>query len=221
MFALFITAIGLVACALLMSVIQIHGEVEDPLLAMGIGLMALSCRGGTMTDLLQMSSLNIFWLLIVELILLYAMMAGCGLLLHKIRHRGPAAVPLMRDPSNWNDRLLCALVTALVMGVCMYLLAQTDAKKQVLAAVGISAFAGAAASFALFDVRLAACYAAGPLLVGVFGYLVGYFLPGTWLSGRVGQPLAYPLPLDYAGVGIAGSLLGYWSAMMWKEESQA
>src|ERR1039458_7623864 len=65
LFALFITAVGLLACTLIMSVIQFHGEVEDPLMAVGIGLIALSCRGGTSTDLLQMSpSLNVYFSLI-------------------------------------------------------------------------------------------------------------------------------------------------------------
>jgi len=36
--AIFITAIAVLACTLLMSVIQSHGEVEDPLLAIGMGL---------------------------------------------------------------------------------------------------------------------------------------------------------------------------------------
>jgi len=218
--ALFITAIGLLACTLIMSVIQFHGEAEDPLMAVGIGLIALSCRGGAMTDLLQMSStLNVYWLLILELILLYAMILGCRFLLQRIRSRRSAAT-LMHDPSDFRDRLLCTLVTAIVMGFCMYLIAQTDSKKQVFAAVGISAFAGAAAAYAFFDVHTAAAYAAGPLVVGIFGYLTGYFIPGSWWTGRIAQPLAYPLPLDYAGLGIAGSLLGYWSAMLWKEEGQ-
>jgi hypothetical protein len=220
LFALFITAIGLLACTLLMSVIQFHGEAEDPLMAIGIGLIALSCRGGTMTDLLQMSSsLNVFWWLILELILLYAMLAGCGLLLQRIRNQREKAA-LISEPSEWSERLLCTLVTALVMGVCLYLIAQTDEKKQVFAAVGISAFAGAAAAYAFFDIHNAACYAGGPLAVGIFGYLTGCFIPGPWQTGRIGQPLAYALPLDYAGLGIAGSLLGYWSAMLWKEEGQ-
>jgi hypothetical protein len=215
-----VTAIGLFACTLLISVVQSHAEVEDPLLAVAAGLIALSCRGGTMTNLLQISSLNIFWVLIVELVLLYAMLTGCWALLRWMRQRRSGAAALLSDNSNFGERFLCTLVAAIVMGLCMYLLAQTEAKKQVLAAVGISAFAGAAVSYAFFDIHTVPCYALAPLAVGIFGYLSGYFIPAAWMTGRIGQPLAYPLPLDYAGLGIAGSLLGYWTAHKWKEEGQ-
>jgi len=173
-----------------------------------------------MASLLQLSSLNVYLVLIVELLLLNAMIAASWFLLYVIRQRRPDKQPTIPDPADWSERALTTLVTALVMGICMYLLAQTDEKKQVFAAVGVSSFAGAAAAYAFFEVRTAACYAIAPFCVGVMGYLIGYFIPGAWQTGRIGQPLSYPLPLDYAGIGIAGSLLGYWSAHKWKEEGQ-
>ena len=52
--------------------------------------------------------------------------------------------------------------------------------------------------------------------MGVVGYLLAWFnLPPDSLQtgrphGGILSALARPLPLDYAGIGTAASLLGYW-----------
>lgn len=57
-------------------------------------------------------------------------------------------------------------------------------------------------------------YWAGPLMVGLVGYLLVFTGQDPQLV--VGNPsgtfaaLARPLPMDYASVGPAGALLGYW-----------
>ena len=54
----------------------------------------------------------------------------------------------------------------------------------------------------------------GPLLTGVIGYALAAM--GQVSNLNIGLPtgtvaaLARPLPLDYASVGIAGAILGYW-----------
>jgi hypothetical protein len=204
---------GLFGISLLLSAIEATDEPEVPLFGAVAGLATLSWRGGTMTIVLQNSPLIVFPTMAVELILLGAIIFGCW---HLLRRR----MQIQDDEdAEWNTRLLCTGTAALAMLVVMYFLCQTDAKKQVMAAVGISAFAGAATAYSIFSVRWAGCYLAPPLLVVAFGYLLTYYSPGDWHIGRTGQPLAYPLPLDYASLGTVGSLLGYWAAQKWKHEA--
>jgi hypothetical protein len=219
--ALLVTAIGLVVCTLLMGAIQGRNlELEDPLFGVAVGLAALSCRGGPMTEVLQnAASPAVFFALLVELVLLYAMFAGCWWLLRKMHRHGP--IDAARDHTELNEKLMAAATAAVVMGICILIFAQTDGKKQVLAAVGIAGFAGAAVAYTAFNVRSALVYAAAPLIVGIIGYLLALAMPGEWLIGRTGQPLAYALPLDYASTGLAGALLGYWTAHQWKQEAGA
>ena len=79
---------------------------------------------------------------------------------------------------------------------------------------------GAAAAYWLLENDCALCYAAAPAAVGIVGYALAYFFPGAYHVGRTSQPLAYPLPLDYAGIGTAASLMGYWASQRWKAEAE-
>ncbi len=204
---------GLFGISLVLSAIEATIDPEVPLFGAVAGLATLSWRGGTMTNVLQNSPKVVFPTMSVELILLGAIIFGCWTLLRR-------RMQIQDDEdSEWNTRLLCMGTATLAMVVAMYFLCQTDAKKQVMAAVGISAFAGAATAYSIFSVRWAGCYLAAPLLVGAAGYLLAYFSPGDWHIGRTGQPLAYPLPLDYASLGTVGSLLGYWASQKWKNET--
>jgi hypothetical protein len=99
----------------------------------------------------------------------------------------------------------------------MVIQGQTEDKKQVLAAVGLGAFAGAFFPYWQPGVRPAAWYWAGPLVVGLAGYLWAFIAsPAGSVIGRAGidggflAALARPLPLDYASLGTAGAILGYW-----------
>jgi len=52
----------------------------------------------------------------------------------------------------------------------------------------------------------------------VIGYVSCYFRPDGIEVGRTSgyfAALARPLPLDYASVGVAGSLMGYWISSRW------
>jgi hypothetical protein len=209
--AVLVAFVGLVGCSILLNVIEAAEKPEVPLFGAAAGLATLSWRGGTMTSVLQNSPLVVFPTLAAEVVLLGAIIFGCWYLLQRLSRN-------LEDPEGeeLQSLLMCAATAALVMSVAMYFLSQTDAKKQVMAAVGISAFAGAAVAYSAFSVRWVGCYLAAPLLVGVAGYLLTYFSPGDWHIGRTGQPLAYPLPLDYASLGTVGSLFGFWTAQKWK-----
>ena len=79
-----------------------------------------------------------------------------------------------------------------------------------------------------FPTRPSVWFWIGPSLVGIIGYLFAYSAAtdSQWLIG-VAEPslgeasLAYALPLDYAGAGTAGSLIGYWMSRRWQEHREA
>jgi hypothetical protein len=60
--------------------------------------------------------------------------------------------------------------------------------------------------------------------VGAIGYLLQYFgqAPG-WQIGEIHGTfagLARPLPLDYAGAGVASSIVSYWISRRWQHERE-
>jgi nicotinamide riboside transporter PnuC len=218
---LFVAAIGLAICTILISTLQGQGEVEDPLFGVALGLAAWSCRGGTVASILQYSSSPaVFILSAFELILLFALLAGCWWLLWKLRGQRMIQSQIIPDDSEIAGWLTALITSVVVMVVFLYILGQTDEKKQAMWSVAIAAFAGSAIAFGSLGIRSSVLYAITPLIVGVAGYLLAYFAPGNWLIARTGQPLAYALPLDYASVGVAGSLLGYWTIAKWRDEGE-
>ena len=55
--------------------------------------------------------------------------------------------------------------------------------------------------------------ACGPFIVGAVGYVMAHLNSTDWTTGEpLGQlaNLARPVPLDYAGGGILGTLMGFW-----------
>jgi hypothetical protein len=98
------------------------------------------------------------------------------------------------------------------------LFAQSEDKKQVLAAVGIGSFCGAFFPYWKPGARPSVWYWPGPLIVGILGYVFAYvtiprealFIGRPGLAGGFLAALARPLPLDYASIGTAGALIGYW-----------
>jgi len=97
------------------------------------------------------------------------------------------------------------------------LLVRTDDKKQVLSAVAVASLLSTLLAYSIVPARPSVCFWAGPIIVGIVGYVAAYFIwgsvdPVTWKSGQGGGlfiPLARPLPLDYASLGTAGAILGY------------
>ena len=105
------------------------------------------------------------------------------------------------------------------MVILMHILCQSPSKKQAIFSVGIAAFAGATAAFSFLGEMSVEPYLLAPLVVALLGYVLALF-GGTLPTGQPTQVLAFPLPLDYAGAGIAGTLLGYWTGLGWKQENE-
>jgi len=156
--------------------------------------------------------------------LLGAAWAGLVLLHRRGRLLGDALRDGLKDqPHPTGERVLALATQAGATAVVVLLLVRVDDKKQVLASVSIASFVGTLMAYAVSPVRPSIWYWAGPIVVGFLGYLAAYVSFGTvdpvvWKSGTGGgifAPLARPLPLDYASVGTAAAIAGYWTSRQW------
>jgi hypothetical protein len=115
------------------------------------------------------------------------------------------------SPSAIFGALVAQIVTT---GLLTMFLAVTTAKKQVAVAVLIGTFSGTALGEYLFPNRKAALwYWIGPFLVGAVGYVAAFIYAGAATIGTAQGPLANlanATPLDFAGAGMIGVLMGYW-----------
>jgi hypothetical protein len=184
------------------------------------GLSAWSMRGGPMHEVTQYaSSAGVFIWLAVELVILAGIVAGLWVLLWQEPLEPAGTIP--------KASVVGAIITqTLCMGVIVLILAQTDAKKQCVAAV----FLGGLIASSLVESSFRApaggrWYWIAPLAVGLFGYLFAAFQNPGWadtpriLQGAL-APLARPLPLDYASAGMFGTLLGFWINSPGQEEGE-
>lgn len=98
--------------------------------------------------------------------------------------------------------------------IILLFLCQSESKKQAIASVGIASVLGTTLTYMGFPTRPSIWFWTAPLIVGLFGYVLA--AAGQNADLAIGHPsgvfaaLARPLPLDYASVGPAGSILGYW-----------
>jgi hypothetical protein len=133
----------------------------------------------------------------------------------------PLLVPTTADVTNPSPRTeegrsagTALLVQIALMVVLMLILAVTPLKKQVLTSVFLAGLISTAvAEYFFADWSTGRWYWLAPLIVGALGYLAAYFNPAGMETGDLQgmfAPLARALPLDYASMGCAGVLFGYW-----------
>lgn len=202
-------------------------RMDAGLFGAAVGLAALSWRGGPFRTIAQAATdLALFRGLALELFVLGAWLGVAWYALWLLHRRGRILGDADRDgladqQHSAGDRLTALGAQVAATAVLVVLLARTDDKKQVLAAVGVASFLGTLLAYSAAPVRPSAWYWAGPFVVGVVGYVVASFgsVPvAAWKDG-LGRgllaPLARPLPLDYASFGPAGALLGYWMSRQW------
>jgi hypothetical protein len=236
-------SLGVVAVTLLTSVVLstvIAGTIrfDAGLFCATVGMVALSIRSGRMGDLLRQfaptaSTPAVFVHLALELVALYAFVAVAWSLLWGLHTGGRLKADEFRDGIEDTDEPLPFKVAALVMqaGVMalgVLLLAATDDKSQTIAAVFISAFVGACCAYYMYPISPSPWLWVGPMLVGVAGYAIAYFVTpaadDAWRTGHLTHglaPLARPIPLDYASAGPAGAILGYWMSRRWHRQRLA
>ena len=220
---LLVTGVLILATITLGTLLAGFVRPDAGLFAAAVGLMVLSLRGRSMVAVLHgAEGPGVFLTLAIELVLLYAFLGAGWWALFALQRQGRLHADTVRDgladvdlPPNAGWGALMSHV--LIMAVVVILLGQTEDKKQVLAAVAIGSFAGAFFPNWQHAARPSAWYWTGPLAVGLAGYVLAYANPPQgWEIGRPGFPAGFlaalvrPLPLDYAGVGTAAALLGYW-----------
>ena len=224
---LIMTAIVFIVCALVTSLFTNIVHYEGGLFCAAVGLIALSCRGGSMRYVLMDSKPpggGIFLELLVELLLLFAIVIAGWFTLRVL-----CDMKLIRPERHGEDeiddlpsqRLMALGMQIVIMIVLMLLLAQTDKKAQVIWSVAFSAYLAALGAHSLFPSRPSSWYWITPLIVGVLGYLLAWTGGNVLPGGAVGGPLpalARPLPLDYASAGVAGAIYGYWTSRHWQHE---
>jgi hypothetical protein len=211
--------VGLIAAALLLGGCTLFSHAflrrrwfMASLAAATAGFSAWSMRGGPSGDILRYApSVAIFFRLALELILLGAVVGGVWLVLWQSQ---PA-----EQPVSLSACIEAVLTHTGIMAILVFLLVQTDAKKQCIVSVFLAALISASIVRANWPQPEAGkWYWIGPILVGVIGYLLAAFQAGDWSNGMreltgLWAPLARPLPLDYASAGMFGSLLGYWMSI--------
>ena len=115
--------------------------------------------------------------------------------------------------------------TVVVMAIFMLLLCTSDRKAQTIGAVTVSAFFATVIAYFLSPTQPSIWYWGGPVLLAMVGYLLQYF--GKYDGWQIGEVrgafagLARPLPLDYAGAGVASSLYAYWLSRRWHRERES
>jgi hypothetical protein len=214
-FAFIVVAVGACTGALLCGGVR----YDAPLFCAAVALSVLSFRGGTIRNvLLSATGRGVYFRLAVELILLFGAIlmarliqeALIGRLLRTEEHYDHLAV----HPASPADGLRATGLGVLIMAAVCLIVVQADDKAQVMITVGAGAMLAATFARRLVPVGPVTWFAAIPIVTGVIGYVGTYALdPTGWSLGQTRgmlAPLARPLPLDYASVGVACAVWGYW-----------
>jgi hypothetical protein len=215
--ALAMVWIVLIGGSALCSIFASAEHFEAGLFCAAIGISVLSGRLGPMRyALFSASGPSIYLTMALELVLIYLAVAIAWMLLHGGSRSGwlPAETSLGPDEPI-DQKLLAMVMYIVVMIVLMLLLCRSDDKKQALASVAVASYLAALAAHQFVPAQPSAWFLIGPLIVGVIGYVGEFVSPTTWMIGDAQgyfSALAHPLPLDYASLAVAGTLLGYWTS---------
>jgi hypothetical protein len=226
-----VVAVALAVATLLGTVLAGSVRFEAGLFAAAFGLIAFSLRCGTMQSVLLEAGGNegVFVRLAVELLILGLFLGGMWTVLCRLARavHGHPSTPKETNstgkaqpyPGLLNS-LTAMIAQTILTGIFMFILSQSESKYQALASVGIASCLGSMIAYKYAPARPSIWYWIGPLLVGLIGYVLAALGQDTNLD--IGSPtgtfaaLARPLPVDYASLGVAGAILGYW--MMRKKE---
>jgi hypothetical protein len=220
--ALAAAAVLIWGCTLVGTLLAGCVRFEAGLFAACIGLMVLSLRSGTSQSVLFEANgdAHVFITLASELILLGLVMGGAWVMLWLIGRAGmiqhvPDHGPADPAPGSMVAGISALVAQVIATGIILIILCQSQAKYQALASVFIASAIGTMISYGAFPARPSVWFWSGAMLVGVIGYLLA--ASGQDSNLAVGVPegtfaaLARPLPLDYASLGTAGAIFGYWT----------
>jgi hypothetical protein len=195
-----------------------------------LGLYALRLRGGPIATTIADRPPTVFITLLMELAVLTAILGIAWGILHTLRERGSAFPSLRRflelpeattrladrkaAAETLDQKMLALALTTATMAVFMMILCRTGNRAQVFFAVGISAYLAVWIAHSFIPTRPAAWFWGGVALCGAVGYAWASFAssPAELAIGQPGgflAPLARPLPMDYASIGVAAALWRY------------
>jgi hypothetical protein len=218
-----ITAIFLLVCTLIGTIIAGCVRFEAGLFAACFGLMAISLRGGTTQSILfeGNGSAHVYAVLCAELLVLGIFIALAWAILWMVGRSGATRpLPEHLAPEPTTSQGAISGVTALIAQVVttslvMMFLCQSQAKYQCVGSVFIASALGAMIAFGISPARPSIWFWSGALLVGLIGYILAASGQDTNFVVGIPEgffaPLARPLPLDYASMGTAGAIFGYWT----------
>jgi hypothetical protein len=217
--AFVIIAVLILVTTLIGTVLAGAIHFEAGLFAAAFGLMIVSLRCGTIQSVLFETGgkSSVYFRLFIELILLGLIIAVAWLMLWQLARTVHGADSSMQ-PSNVTllDGLTATAAQIVITAVIVLVLCQAATKNQCLASVGIASMIGSILAHKYAPARPSFWFWVGPLIVGSVGYAlaatgqVSNLATGT--PAGMFAPLARPLPVDYASIGVAGAIFGYWIA---------
>lgn len=218
---------GIPAITWLASMVTGRIRFEAGLFCCLIGLISLSVHGGDMRQALLDNGPAIYFRFAIESVILGTSMVVSYQLMEKRLLAGMrlrSAVPEEQDPDTLSDRITTVIVQALVVIVLLTILCPSPQKGQALGMAGLSGMLASMFVHHVYKVRSSFWYLCGTMLAGVLAYLyTGLFSPAGavigvttgWVAGA-----ARPLPIDYASLGVAGTIFGYWTSRVWQSTKQ-
>jgi len=223
-------AAGFVILAALGTLVAGRSRYDAGWAVAALALYALRLRGGPIESTISDRPATIYITLAIELVVLGLILGVVWGVIHVLRERGAASSALRRflelpeartrladrkaASESIDQKALALAIAAATMAVLMMILCRSGERAQVFFAVGISAYVAIWITHAFIPTRPAAWFWAAPILCGVVGYLWAAFgsTPTRLAIGEPGgflAPLARPLPLDYASVGVAAAAWRY------------
>jgi hypothetical protein len=226
--AIVVAVVAIIFSMLIGSLTAWFVEREAPLFCCCLGIAALGVRCGSVRPVMQYAaSSSVFASMAVEAIILAAILIGgwIGLrllldgFLFKKDGNSIFIAPNELADAALGQKVGTLAVQMVVMAVVELIVIQTDAKAQAMAGVFIGAYLGSLAAYMFTPLPQGIWYWTGPMGVAIAGHVLAYFSGAN--SSATGDlhgwnaALARATPLDYAGMGTAGALLGYWSIRRW------
>ncbi|HEV8608357.1 MAG TPA: hypothetical protein VGQ99_23695 [Tepidisphaeraceae bacterium] len=230
-----IIAVVMAVCVLVGTAVAGMVRFNAGLLTATLGLAALSARGGeprhTVLSALSLVGPGQMYLrFFAELFLLSLMIGAAWWVLRmlytagKLRDRETAG---MREGEGGDITAEISSLAAqfMITALGIMLIAQSEAKQQAMAAIFIASFGGSAIAHTSMPTGPRSWYWLPPLLVGLFGFLLAYFItPQGLMTAEVRGAFAglyRPMPLDYASMGPAGAIIGHWMSRRWQRDRDA
>lgn len=183
--------------------------------AAAFGLAAISLRGGTVSDLLRDHGASAAYGMMLGETVLLAVVAMLGMMAARFLAPPPPLAEVNDQTPQITDKLLSVGLQTAVTIVLMLVLGQSDAKGQALAAVGAASMVATLIADNMLPVGFTPFAVIAPFIAALAGYLWAMTTGGDTDPANA---LATALPLDYAGFGVAGTMLAHWMSQQWREE---